>query len=307
MDRLRPRDRKVFSGFTTAEFEKLEKLLYEFGEQTLSREFCQKVAIAFSRSAGRAGKPRVKWDEIQGWFQNKQKECLVKSNSLSLQLMEITTLPDVAGNLVVRPDACIPKHSHEQCEILINLPSTQLMETTCLPGVRKTLVACPDAYIPKKAHEVNRVPKGAKFAYLSDFEVEARSSRDGAWYDVDRIITHRVVSSGEVEVRVRFSGYGAKDDEWVNAKRSVRERSIPLEHWECYKVKVRDVVLCFQEKKDQALYYDAHVVGILRRMHDIRGCRCIFLVRYDHDRTEASSKLDICCSSPVVACASLYN
>lgn len=47
--------------------------------------------------------------------------------------------------------------------------------------------------------------------------------------------------------------------------------------------------LCYtQESQDQAIYYDAHVVEIQRKMHDIRGCRCIFLVRYNHDNTEAS-------------------
>ena len=48
------------------------------------------------------------------------------------------------------------------------------------------------------------------------------------------------------EVRVRFVGFGAEEDEWVNVKKAVRERSLPLEHSECHKVKVGDVVLCFQ-------------------------------------------------------------
>lgn len=48
------------------------------------------------------------------------------------------------------------------------------------------------------------------------------------------------------EVRVRFVGFGAEEDEWVNVKKAVRERSLPLEHSECHKVMVGDVVLCFQ-------------------------------------------------------------
>ncbi|KAL9273804.1 sawadee homeodomain homolog 2-like protein, partial [Drosera capensis] len=116
-----------------------------------------------------------------------------------------------------------------------------------------------------------------------EVEFEARSSADGAWYDVETILTHRILSSGEAEVRVRYVGYGAEEDEWVNVKGTVRERSIPVEHWECYKVRVGDLVLCFQERKDLAKFYDARVVEILRRMHDIRGCRCIFLLRYEHD------------------------
>lgn len=41
-----------------------------------------------------------------------------------------------------------------------------------------------------------------------------------------------------------------------------------------------------QEKQEQARYYDAHVLEIQRRWHDIRGCRCLFLIRYAHDNTE---------------------
>ena len=41
-----------------------------------------------------------------------------------------------------------------------------------------------------------------------------------------------------------------------------------------------------QEGKDQALYFDAHVLDAQRRRHDVRGCRCRFLVRYDHDQSE---------------------
>ena len=48
------------------------------------------------------------------------------------------------------------------------------------------------------------------------------------------------------EVRVRFVGFGAEEDEWVNVKNAVRERSIPLEHSECHRLKVGDLVCCFQ-------------------------------------------------------------
>lgn len=48
------------------------------------------------------------------------------------------------------------------------------------------------------------------------------------------------------EVRVRFVGFGAEEDEWLNVKKAVRQRSVPLEHSECHTVKVGDVLLCFQ-------------------------------------------------------------
>ncbi|KAL6547554.1 hypothetical protein OROHE_009259 [Orobanche hederae] len=90
------------------------------------------------------------------------------------------------------------------------------------------------------------------------------------------------------EVCVRYVGFGAEEDEWVNVKNNVRERSIALEHSECDKLNVGDRVVCFQERQDQARYYDAHVVSIQRRLHDIRGCRCLFLIRYDHHKTEST-------------------
>ncbi|KAI3787685.1 hypothetical protein L2E82_00018 [Cichorium intybus] len=48
-------------------------------------------------------------------------------------------------------------------------------------------------------------------------------------------------------------------------------------------LKNASTVLCFQEKTDQARYYDAQLMDIQRKLHDIRGCRCIFFIRYEHD------------------------
>ena len=45
----------------------------------------------------------------------------------------------------------------------------------------------------------------------------------------------------------------------------------------------------YQEGKEQALYYEAHVLDVQRRRHDVRGCRCRFLVLYDHDQFEVLS------------------
>ncbi|GLT48188.1 hypothetical protein SLA2020_218290 [Shorea laevis] len=228
MDRLRPRNRPpVFSGFTKAELEKMEKLFTESGEEVLDNEFCKKTARSFNHSSGRAGKPIVKWTEVQNWFIRRQQEGP----------------PRVASST-------------------------------------------------SASKEGDRVPD------LSEVEFEARSSKDGAWYDVETFLTHRFLSSGEAEVRVRFVGFGADEDEWVNVKKAVRVRSVPFENSECYKVKVGDLVLCLQERRDQAIYYDARVIEIEKKMHDIRGCRCVFLIRYDHDNTEERVRLRRLCYIP---------
>ncbi|KAK4425970.1 protein SAWADEE HOMEODOMAIN1 [Sesamum alatum] len=248
---LRPRQRQTFTGFTKSEVLKMEQLLNEFKEQSLDDEFCKKLARVFNRSSGRAGKPVVKWTEIQSWFEKNQQQALFKETSVDV--------------------------------------------------VKKSPVA-PDALTPRKATGNPRMPEGEKGEDLSGLEFEARSSTDGAWYDVDEFLSHRFLSSGEFEVRVRYVGFGAEEDEWVNVRESLRERSVSLEHSECGKVKVGDLVVCFQEIQDQARYFDAHVIEIQRRLHDIRGCRCLFLIRYDHDNTEEKVRLRrLCCRPNILA------
>ncbi|KAG5147868.1 hypothetical protein AAZX31_06G083700 [Glycine max] len=229
MDRLRPRNRAVFSGFTNAEIEKMEKLLREPTGGSLGREFYQKLARSFNYSSGRAGKPIIKWTEIESWFQTRLQDS-----------------PQV--------------------------PSSELMVPKCKEG------------------ETMQDP--------SELEFEARSSKDGAWYDVEAFLAHRFLSTGEAEVQVRFVGFGAEEDEWINIKTSVRQRSIPLESTECSNLKIGDPVLCFQERRDQAIYYDAHIVEIQKRMHDIRGCRCLLLIHYDHDNSEERVRLRRLCRRP---------
>lgn len=129
-------------------------------------------------------------------------------------------------------------------------------------------------------------------------EFEARSARDGAWYDVANFLSHRGFETGDPEVRVRFSGFGIEEDEWVNVRRCVRPRSLPCEPSECAVVLPGDLILCFQEGKDQALYFDAHILDAQRRRHDARGCRCRFLVRYDHDQCEEIVPLRKICRRP---------
>ncbi|XAR70836.1 hypothetical protein NMG60_11027863 [Bertholletia excelsa] len=248
MDRLRPRGRPVFSGFTTAEIEKMEKLIKESGQKSLDQDFCKRVSRTFNRSNGRAGKPVVKWTEVQSWFADRLQSYPLKDASSPNPLEKISVVPQV----------------------------------------------CP----LNKSYEHTEAPTGEKLLDLSDLEFEARSSKDGAWYDVETFLAHRFLNSGEAEVHVRFVGFGAEEDEWINVKNAIRERSLPLEHSECEKVKVGDLVVCFQERRDQARYYDAHVVDIQRKVHDIRGCRCLFLIRYDHDNIEEKVRLRRLCCRP---------
>ncbi|CAO2815470.1 unnamed protein product [Amaranthus hypochondriacus] len=152
--------------------------------------------------------------------------------------------------------------------------------------------------VPRISPETSMVLKGGTAAELSELAFEAKSSRDNAWYDVSTFLTYRVLSTGELEARVRFAGFGISHDEWVNVRFGIRERSIPLEPSECDKIKVGDPVLCYQERLDYAVYVDAHVMEIQRRLHDINGCRCIFVVRFDDDKTEEKVQLNKMCCRP---------
>jgi len=117
-------------------------------------------------------------------------------------------------------------------------------------------------------------------------------------YDVAAFLSQRLFETGEPEVRVRFSGFGAEEDEWINVRKCVRQRSLPCEATECVAVLPGDLILCFQEGKEQALYFDARVLDAQRRRHDVRGCRCRFLVRYDHDSSEEIVPLRKVCRRP---------
>ncbi|XP_071709201.1 protein SAWADEE HOMEODOMAIN HOMOLOG 1-like [Rutidosis leptorrhynchoides] len=239
MDRHRLRARTgenkpLFSGFTTSEIEKMERVLKE-SRVDLSEEIFKNLARGFNRSAGRAGKPAVKWTEVQSW-------------------------------LLYRQQSHVSKDDQEICAV-------------------------------KNLNESSDTSKGEKAIDLSKLEFEAKSSNDDAWYDVETFLTHRYHSSGAPEVLVRFIGFGTEEDEWVHVK-NVRERSIPLENSECNKVMAGDTLLCFQEKTDHARYYDVQVIDIQRKLHDIRGCRCIFLIRYEHNNAEESVRLNRLCRRP---------
>ncbi|KAH7687098.1 Homeobox domain-containing protein [Dioscorea alata] len=141
-------------------------------------------------------------------------------------------------------------------------------------------------------------PSGFISPDTMQMEFEAKSARDNAWYDVSAFIGLRVGETGDLEVRVNFSGFSVEEDEWVNVHKCVRQRSLPCEASECVVVLPGDLVLCFQEGKEQALYFDAHVIDAQRRRHDVRGCRCRFLVRYDHDQSEEIVPLRKVCRRP---------
>ncbi|KAL1203565.1 SAWADEE HOMEODOMAIN-like protein 1 [Cardamine amara subsp. amara] len=248
-----------FTEFTLAEIVDMENLYKELGDQSLHKDLCQTVASTFS-DVNRNGKSSVTWK--QSWFQEKLKQQISKQQ---YQPKYKKTVPS---------------------------PPTEILDLSNLCYTRNAANA-------GNAENVTYVQRRkGKPSDVNDLAFEAKSARDDAWYDVASFLTYRVIRTGELEVRVRFSGFDNQHDEWVNVKTSVRERSIPVEPSECGRVNVGDLLLCFQEREDQALHCDAHVVNIKRGIHDHGRCNCVFLVRYDLDNTEEPVGHERICRRP---------
>ncbi|XP_027124724.2 protein SAWADEE HOMEODOMAIN HOMOLOG 1-like isoform X1 [Coffea arabica] len=258
--------------FTLAEIVEMENLYKEMGGKSLNQQFYQELATKFSTSVHRCGKSSIGCEQVQSWFGDLEKELEAKVSSFRRKVEKSVGPTKLAMN---KSEVQKPSFVKSE-EIDASMP----------------------AEVPNFADENSQKPKGVSVAELSELVFEARSSKDLAWYDVASFLNYRVTSTGELEVRVRYVGYDKDQDEWLNVKRSVRERSIPLEPSECDRVKVGDLVLCFRENEDDAVYCDARVVDIQRIAHDSDCCCCIFLVRYDQDFFEDQVQLKKLCCRP---------
>nr|XP_017183251.2 protein SAWADEE HOMEODOMAIN HOMOLOG 2-like isoform X5 [Malus domestica] len=240
--------------FVQSEVTEMEAILQQYNNTMPSREVLMAVADKFSESPERKGKITVQMKQVWNWFQNRRYAIRAKSSK-------------VLGKLDMSP------MSRDDSAAARNVPQ----------GPQQ--IAAP-VHVPS-------VPGSGKGASENAiFEFEAKSGRDGAWYDVANFLSHKNLETVNPEVLVRFAGFGPEEDEWVNVRKHVRQRSLPCESSECVAVLPGDLILCFQEGKEQALYFDAHVLDAQRRRHDVRGCRCRFLVRYVHDQSELLSKWD---------------
>lgn len=238
-----------------------------------SRDILLALAEKFSNSSDRSGKVVVQMKQVWNWFQNRRYALRAKA----------TKVPAKVGPSPVPHDDLAAARNVPQAPQHISVP----------PAIVRNVPQVPQ---PVSAPSVQSAGKNG--SDNSQMEFEAKSARDGAWYDVATFISHRSVETNDPEVLVRFAGFGPEEDEWVNVRKHVRQRSLPCESSECVAVLPGDLILCFQEGKEQALYFDAHVLDAQRRRHDVRGCRCRFLVRYDHDQTEEIVPLRKVCRRP---------
>ncbi|KAJ0880375.1 putative transcription factor homeobox-WOX family [Helianthus annuus] len=281
--------------FTQAEgIAEMEAILQAHKTAMPERQVLVSLAEKFSKSEERAGKIEVQMKQVWNWFQNRRyairaKAAKAPGNLNATQMVHDSSMvkgvPQVTQ--VTQPHAAAAAASVN----VRSFPQAPQHPTVPSASVR-TFPQAPQQPPAFSVQSVGRV------ADNSQMEFEAKSARDGAWYDVSTFISHRSLETGDPEVFVRFAGFGAEEDEWVNVRKNVRQRSLPCEASECVAVLPADLILCFQEGKEQALYFDAHVLDAQRRRHDVRGCRCRFLVRYDHDQSEEIVALRKICRRP---------
>ncbi|KAJ0264379.1 Protein SAWADEE HOMEODOMAIN 2 [Hirschfeldia incana] len=255
--------------FNMAEVKEMEAILLQHHLAMPSGDILQDIADKFSESVERKGKIVVQFKQIWNWFQNRRCALRARGNKAPVKL-NVSSMP----------------HGVDKTNQMRNvLPPSAGLKPTHMTG-----------HLITPARPVPGVMRsGLDNTYL---EFEAKSARDGAWYDVHDFLDHRNLETGDPEVQVKFAGFEVEEVEWINVKNHVRLRSLPCEASECVAVLAGDLVLCFQEGKDQALYFDAKVLDAQRRRHDIRGCRCRFLVRYSHDQSEEIVPLRKICRRP---------
>ncbi|ONM21520.1 Protein SAWADEE HOMEODOMAIN HOMOLOG 2 [Zea mays] len=286
--------------FLPSEVAEMEARLLQLNNGIPTRAVLQTLADKFSASPERAGKVAIQPKQVWNWFQNRRYSHRAKTpRAASSPPAKMT--PSGADHHQHAANASAFRAAQLSSVAAAHHGSSStggmwapMYVAAAVMDIVAVLPANEQLVLP--AILVNQCWKNPVESVSVEFE--AKSARDGAWYDVAAFLSHRLFESGDPEVRVRFSGFGAEEDEWINVRKCVRQRSLPCEATECVAVLPGDLILCFQEGKDQALYYDAHVLDAQRRRHDVRGCRCRFLVRYDHDSSEEIVPLRKVCRRP---------
>ncbi|KAI3803503.1 hypothetical protein L1987_31655 [Smallanthus sonchifolius] len=275
--------------FNQAEIAEMEAILQAHKTAMPERQALVSLAEKFSKSEERLGKIEVQMKQVWNWFQNRRYAIRAKAAKAPGSL-NVTQMARDDSSMVKGVPQVTQPHAASSVNVR-SLPQAPQHPTIPSASVR----TFPQAPQQPPAFSVQ---SAGRVADHSQMEYEAKSARDGAWYDVSTFLSHRSLETGDPEAFVRFAGFGAEEDEWVNVRKNVRQRSLPCEASECVAVLPADLILCFQEGKEQALYFDAHVLDAQRRRHDVRGCRCRFLVRYDHDQSEEIVALRKICRRP---------
>ncbi|KAG2481095.1 hypothetical protein PVAP13_J683265 [Panicum virgatum] len=309
--------------FTRKEVKQMEEKLKPRTTSRPDRVLMRELALKFSESRGRAGtttpvtpKQVLNWFRYRRYYKSNKKVAATKAPPPATGIQadqqrfripqQLVFNPICAGELVPTPQVLNWFHYHcynkgtnkvareappppaQWSMMVFQAVHQPLRELTEIGPVRRQ-----DAGSSSTAGKKNNPLVGDLTSY------EAKSASNGAWYDVHNFLFQRSGESGDREVLVHFSGFGAGQAEWINARTSLRRRSLPCNTKYCGAVKPRDIVLCYKLSEHSRLYFDAQVDRIIRKPHDSRAaCDCKFLVRYLHDRSEECVSLRKLCLRP---------
>ncbi|ONM54169.1 Protein SAWADEE HOMEODOMAIN HOMOLOG 2 [Zea mays] len=199
--------------FLPSEVAEMEARLLQLNNGIPTRAMLQTLADKFSASPERAGKVAIQPKQVWNWFQNRRYSHRAKTT-----------------RVVPSPPAKMTPSGADHHQHAANASAFRAAQPSSVAVAH---------------HGSSSTGKNPMEGVSVEFE--AKSARDGAWYDVAAFLSHRLFESGDPEVRVRFSGFGAEEDEWINVRKCVRQRSLPCEATECVAVLPGDLILCFQE------------------------------------------------------------
>ncbi|CAH8320287.1 unnamed protein product [Eruca vesicaria subsp. sativa] len=190
----------------------------------------------------RKGKTVVQFKQIWNWFQNRRYALRERGNKAPGNL-KVTSMPcglDPTNHMRnVLPPSAGAKSTHMTGSVMT--PSHSGISGALYVFISIGFTRCGCLYILLIILLVPGVKSsGSDNSYL---EFEAKSGMDGAWYDVQAFLAHRNLEIGDSEVQVRFVGFEVEEDEWINVKKHVRQRSLPCEASECVSVLAGDHVL----------------------------------------------------------------
>ncbi|KAI5422844.1 hypothetical protein KIW84_046027 [Lathyrus oleraceus] len=274
-----------FLNLSMDEILELERAYNGARDKSLDQSFCKEIATSLSSLSN---KKSLSWEQVQQWFHNKHREStgLVASSHEGLNLyVDLSDESSSRKEHKISPNPkgikaedlselgfesiSIKDKAWHDVAMFLNyrvLSTGELVNGSCNPCLVSHLEAG-RAHFLRQGHTYYK---------------SMRPSSNGA-------ISQPFLDGPVVqEARVRYHGFGKEEDEWVNVKDGVRERSIPLEASECHKLKEGHLVLCFLVKSDYALYCDARVLKVERRVHDSKECTCTFTVRFYHDMSEVN-------------------
>ncbi|KAF4378910.1 hypothetical protein F8388_021997 [Cannabis sativa] len=258
--------------FTPIEVAEMEAILQEHSNSMPGRDVLVGLADKFSDSPDRKGKITVQMKQVWNWFQNRRYAIRAKL-SRNPGKLSVSSMP--------REDPMPMRNMPQSLTAPMPNPSgagrvtseNSVMEFEAKSGRDGAWLVSLVIHVYTFSFVLSGDVKGSSNGQACGLRFESLLGIYVAiaivfWYDVANFFSHRYLDSGDPEVLIRFAGFGPEEDEWVNVKKHVRQRSLPCESSECVAVLPGDLILCFQEGKEQALYFDAHVLDAQRRRHD---------------------------------------